>query len=401
MRVVQESREFMAIHDEICRSIDRFKDQAIGLGRQIHARPELKFEERFAAGLLTGALGEIGVEVERGVAGLETAFRAETGKSDRSCPTVAILAEYDALPNGHSCGHNLICTAALAAFAGLAAQRGQLPGRVVILGTPAEEGGGGKIIMLEQGALKGVDVAMMAHPVDGEYATFPTLATRHLRLTFHGRASHAAAAPWAGASALAAVIQTFQSVDAARLHFRDGSRIHGIITNGGQAVNIIPEKAECEFLCRAHTTGYAHEIADRVLRCAEAAALASGTRLAHQVLGGYKNMINNLAVAHRYAHHCEALGVRAPDAPPDMPTGSTDMGDVSHALPAIHPIFRIADPGAGNCHEERFAAHTDTPRAYEAMIRVAKAMALTAYDLLADPALMESAKREFAAHQQS
>src|SRR6266481_3295216 len=118
----------MAIHDEICRSIDRFKDQAIGLGRQIHARPELKFEERFAAGLLTGALTEIGVEVERGVAGLETAFRAETGKSDRSGPTVAILAEYDALPNGHSCGHNLICTAALSAFAGLAAIRAQLPG---------------------------------------------------------------------------------------------------------------------------------------------------------------------------------------------------------------------------------------------------------------------------------
>ncbi len=391
----------MAIHDDICRSIDRFKDQAIGLGRQIHAHPELRFEERFAAGLLTGALDEIGVEVERGVAGLETAFRAETGKSDRSGPTVAILAEYDGLPNGHSCGHNLICTAALSAFAGLAALRAQLPGRVVILGTPAEEGGGGKIIMLERGALKGVDVAMMVHPVDGEYATFPTLATRHLRITFHGRASHAAVAPWAGASALAAVIQTFQSVDAARLHFRDGSRIHGIITNGGQAVNIIPEKAECEFLCRAHTTSYTHEIADRVVQCAEAAAAATGTQVTHEVLGGYKNMNNNLAMAHRYARHCEALGVQAPDAPPDLPTGSTDMGDVSHAMPAIHPIFRIADPGAGNCHEERFEKHADTPRAYEAMIRVAKAMALTAYDLLADPALMESAKHEFSATQKS
>ena len=387
----------MAIHEEICAAIDRFRDRAIELGRKIHAHPELKFEERFAAGLLTGALGEIGVEVDRSVAGLETAFSAATGKADRSGPAVAILAEYDALPNGHSCGHNLICTAALAAFAGLAAVRTQLPGRVLILGTPAEEGGGGKIIMLEKDAFRGVDAALMAHPVDGEYATFPTLATRHLRLTFHGRASHAAAAPWAGASALAAVIQTFQSVDAARLHFRDGSRIHGIITNGGQAVNIIPEKAVCEFLCRAHTTGYAHEIAERVQRCAEAAATATGTRLTSEVLGGYKNMVNNLAMAHRYARHSAALGVKAPDAPPDMPTGSTDMGDVSHAMPAIHPIFRIAEAGTGNCHEERFAQHTDTPRAYEAMIRVAKAMALTAYDLLAEPALMESAKGEFAA----
>jgi metal-dependent amidase/aminoacylase/carboxypeptidase family protein len=242
---------------------------------------------------------------------------------------------------------------------------------------------------------------MMVHPMDGEFATFPALATRHLRIAFHGRAAHASAAPWAGASALSAVIQTFQSVDAARLHFRDGSRIHGIITNGGQAVNIIPEKTECEFLCRAYTTKYAREIADRVLRCADAAATATGTTLTHEVGGGYKNMINNLAMAHRYARHCEALGVEAPDAPPDMPTGSTDMGDVSHAVPAIHPVFRIADPGAGNCHEERFEKHTDTPRAYEAMIRVAKAMALTAYDLLADTALMESAKGEFARRQES
>jgi amidohydrolase len=397
----------MAIHDEIRSAIDRFKDKASGLGRQVHAHPEQKFEEHFAAGLLADALGELGLEVKRGVGGLETAFRAETGrsdksdKSDESGPTIAILAEYDALPNGHSCGHNLICTAALSAFAGLAAIRDQLPGRIVILGTPAEEGGGGKIIMMEKGALKGVDAAMMVHPMDGEFATFPALATRHLRIAFHGRAAHASAAPWAGVSALSAVIQTFQSVDAARLHFRDGSRIHGIITNGGQAVNIIPEKTECEFLCRAYTTKYAREIADRVLRCAEGAATATGTTLTHEVGAGYKNMINNLAMAHRYSRHCEALGVKAPDAPPDMPTGSTDMGDVSHAVPAIHPVFRIADPGAGNCHEERFEKHTDTPRAYEAMIRVAKAMALTAYDLLADTALMESARGEFARRQEN
>jgi amidohydrolase len=267
----------------------------------------------------------------------------------------------------------------------------------VVLGTPAEEGGGGKIILLEKGALKGVDVAMIVHPMDGEFATTNALATRHLRITFHGHASHAALAPWAGASALAAVIQTFQSVDAARLHFRDGSRLHGIITNGGQAVNIVPEKTECEFLARAYTTRYAHEIADRVMRCADAAALATGTNATHEVIGGYQNMINNLAVAHRYAQHSSALGVTTPEAPLDQPAGSTDMGDISHAVPAIHPLFRIADPGAGNCHEDTFEKLTDSPRAYEAVIRVAKAMALTAYDLLADSSLLEAAKREFAA----
>jgi amidohydrolase len=388
----------MAVHEEICRAIDRYRDEPVGLGRKVHARPELKFEEHFAADLLSAAVNKLGVQVERGVGGLKTAFRATAGKPG---PTIAILAEYDALPNGHSCGHNLICTAALCAFAGLAAIGERLPGRVMILGTPAEEGGGGKIILLERGELKGVDAAMMVHPMDGEFATLPALATRHLRITFHGRASHAAAAPWAGASALAAVIQTFQSVDAARLHFRDGSRIHGIITNGGQAVNIVPEKTECEFLCRAYTTKYAHEIADRVLRCAEAAAMATGTRTEHEIVGGYKNLINNLTMAHRYARHSEALGTSAPDAPPDMPTGSTDMGDVSHAMPAIHPVFRIADPGAGNCHEDRFEKHTDTPRAYDAMIRVAKAMAMTAYDLMADPSLLEAARAEFASRRES
>ncbi|HUY19339.1 MAG TPA: amidohydrolase [Candidatus Binataceae bacterium] len=384
----------MAIHEEICRSIDGFRDRATDLGHQIHAHPELKFEERFAAELISNRLVELGAKVERSIGGLETAFRSSIGKPG---PTVAILAEYDALPNGHSCGHNLICSAALASFAGLAAIRERLPGQVVILGTPAEEGGGGKIALLESGAFKDVDVAMMAHPMDGEFATINALATQHLRITFHGHAAHAALAPWAGASALAAVIQTFQSVDAARLHFHDGSRLHGIITNGGQAVNIVPEKTVCEFLARAPSSEYAREIAARVVRCADAAALATATTATHEVIGGYKNMINSLAVAHRYAEHSGALGVKVTEAPSAQPIGSTDMGDVSHALPAIHPVFRIADPGAGNCHEDTFEKLTDSPRAYEAMIRVAKAMALTAYDLLADSSLLEKAKTEFAA----
>jgi amidohydrolase len=277
----------------------------------------------------------------------------------------------------------------------------RLPGRIVFLGTPAEEGGGGKIILLERGALRGVDAAMMAHPTDSEWSTMPALATSHLHFTFHGRASHAALAPWEGASALAAVLQMFQSVDAARLHFRDGSRIHGIITNGGQAVNIIPERTECQFLARAKTSGYAQHMAERVIRCAEAAALATGTRVEHQVVGGYKNMINNLSIARRYSAHTETLGANAPEVPPDMPTGSTDMGDVSHALPAIHPVFAISRHGEGTCHEDAFVKHADSPRGYDAMIRVAKAMAMTAYDLLAEPALLKAAKDEFAGRAES
>ena len=388
----------MDAHAEICRAIDSYRDRVVALSHEIHEHPELKFEETFAADLLTRAGAELGLDMQRGVGGLKTAFRAEFGNEG---PTIAILAEYDALPNGHSCGHNLIAGAALAAVQGLKNIASRLPGRIVLLGTPAEEGGGGKIILIDKGALKGVDAAMMAHPTDVEFSTMPALATQHLKLTFHGRAAHAAAAPWDGSSALAAVIQTFQSVDAMRLHLRDGSRLHGIITDGGQAVNIIPEKTECLFLARARTSKYAQEIGSRVIRCGEAAAMATGTRMEHVIEGGYKNMINNRSIASRYSAHSEALGVRCPEAPDDMPTGSTDMGDVSHVMPAIHPCFAISKRGEGNCHEDAFVKHADSEHGYQAMIRVAKAMAMTAYDLLAEPALLESSKREYAARKES
>jgi len=242
---------------------------------------------------------------------------------------------------------------------------------------------------------------MMAHPTDGEFCTMPALATQHLRLTFHGQGAHAAMAPWDGSSALSAVIQTFQSVDAMRLHLRDGSRLHGIITDGGQAVNIIPERTQCVFSARARTSRYANEIGARIIKCAEGAAIATGTRVEHVVEGGYKNMINNLSMAHRYAAHSEALGTKSAEAPADTPTGSTDMGDVSHVMPAIHPTFAISRHGEGNCHEDAFVAHADSKRGYDAMIRVAKAMAMTAYDLLAQPELLAAAKQEFETRRES
>ena len=389
----------MEAHQAICGAIDEFRETAVAVSRSIHDHPEPKFEEHFAAEQLSKATSGLGLRVENGIAGLKTAFRAEFGRSEG--PTVAIFAEYDALPNGHSCGHNLIAGAALSAVAGLNAIAAQLPGRVVFMGTPAEEGGGGKILLLNRGALKGVDAAMMAHPMDGEWSTMPALATRHLRLTFNGHAAHASLAPWEGSSALAAVLQTFHAVDMARLHFRDGSRIHGIITDGGQAMNIIPERAECMFLARGKTSKYVEEMAARVIRCAEAAAMATGTKVEVKAEGGYKNMINNYSMARRYSAHSESLGVRTPEAPSDLPTGSTDMGDISHAMPAIHPTFAIAHRGEGSCHEDRFVAHADSRQGYDAMIRVAKALAMTAYDLLADPEFLKAAKAEYAQRQES
>jgi len=389
----------MQAHKAICGAIDNFRETAVAVSRSIHARPELKFKEHFAAEQLSKAAIGLGLKVETEIAGLETAFRAEFGRADG--PTVAIFAEYDALPNGHSCGHNLIAGAALSAVAGLSSIADSLPGRIVFMGTPAEEGGGGKILLLERGALKGVDAAIMAHPMDVEASTMPALATRHLHFIFTGHASHAAVAPWDGSSALAAVLQTFHAADMARLHFRDGSRLHGIITNGGQAVNIIPERAECQFLARGKTSKYVVEMGDRITRCAEAAALATGTKVESKVVGGYKNMINNLSIAGRYSEHSKVLGFPAPQAPENTPTGSTDMGDISHAMPAIHPVFAIARHGEGSCHEERFVAHADSSRGYDAMIRVAKSLAMTAYDLIADKELMTAAKAEYALRKES
>ncbi|MHB8383906.1 MAG: amidohydrolase [Candidatus Binataceae bacterium] len=385
-------------HQEICRAIDAYRETAVAASHAIHDHPEPRFEEVFAADQLAGAAQALGLQVERGIAGLKTAFRAEFGASG---PTVAIFAEYDALPNGHSCGHNLIAGAALAAVAGLHAIAPQLKGKIVFMGTPAEEGGGGKVVLMNRGALKGVDAAMMAHPMDSEWSTMPALATHGVRLRFRGKAAHAAIAPWDGSSALSAMLLTFHAVDMARLHFRDGSRIHGIITNGGQATNIIPELTECNFATRGFTSQYAEEMAQRVIQCARGAAMATGAQVEESTHAGYKNMITNLAVAHRYAEHSQALGTPSPDPPHGLPTGSTDMGNISHRMIAIHPVFAIATPGEGTCHEDAFVRHADSPRGYDAMIRVAKALAMTAHDLLAEPELLSSAKAEFAARKET
>src|SRR5260370_9497777 len=198
----------------------------------------------------------------------------------------------------------------------------------------------------------------------------PALATQHIKLKFRGHGAHAALAPWDGSSALAGVIQTFQSVDAMRLHLRDGSRIHGIITDGGQAVNIIPEKTECLFLARGKTSRYTQQIGARVIRCAEAAAMATGTSVEPIIEGGYKNLINNLSMARRYAAHSEALGTKTPVTPDDIPTVSTDMGDVSHVMPAIHPAFAISHHCQANSPDTALVAHPYSPRRYDAQVRV-------------------------------
>ena len=381
---------------EIVEAVDEVAGRLGDVARGIHAHPELGYQERYAANLLATELESDGIAVERGACGIETALRARFGREGG--PRVAILAEYDALPEiGHACGHNLIATGALGAALGLHAVRESLPGEVVFLGTPAEEGGGGKIRLLRAGAFDGLDAAMMFHPFDRTLLAHAALAMNRVNITFRGTPSHAAAAPWDGSSALRAVIQTFNLIDSGRVHLRDGARVHGIITDGGQAVNIIPERASCAFSVRAPTAKYLETVEAMVRRAAEAAALATGTKVEIATVGGYRDMRNNMPLARRFGDHLRALGVPFVERDPDTGAGSTDMGDVSYAVPAIHPYLAICEAGEAFCHQHGFVERAASPRGIATAIDAAKAMALTALDVLSDDHLRGEARTFFAA----
>jgi amidohydrolase len=380
----------MALPTDLESSIDRTVDECaadlVALSRQIHANPELRFEEHKAAGWIGDFLSARGHAVERGVAGMPTALRAQAGPPNG--PRVAILAEYDALPGvGHACGHNLIAAGAVDAAGG----------QVVFLGTPAEEGGGGKIEMIKAGTFDKVDAAIMFHPFDRDLLAHPALASVWLTFDFRGSPSHAALAPHAGRSALTACMDTFRLVDGQRVHFRDGARVHGYITNGGQAVNIIPEHAACEISVRALEGVELDRIKGIVERCARAAAMASDVQVEMRARRGYRDLVNNMALARRFGDHLRALGRKPRERDPRIGAGSTDMGDVSHVVPSIHPWLAIVDEGAALCHEHRFAEAAAAEPADRTALVAAKSMARTAVDLLSDPALLAEVKAEWQA----
>jgi amidohydrolase len=384
-------------------SLDRTRlDQAVdeafpalsALAERIHESPELAYQEHQAVRFIAELLEQSGVSVERSLGGVETAFRARLGGS--AGPHVAILAEYDALPEiGHACGHNLIAGGAVGAFLAIARQASAIGGTVELIGTPAEEGGGGKIKLLDAGVFRGVDVAMMYHPYDRDILAHPALATKRVRLTFKGSPSHASIAPWDGQSALTACLETFRLIDSQRVHFRDGVRVHGIVTDGGQAVNVIPERAESIFLLRAPNVTELERIAKIVERCARGAALAAGAEVDIVMRNGYKNMRNNLTLARRFGAALESLGRKPRESDASVGAGSTDMGDVSHVVPSIHPYLAICDEGETLCHQHAFAHCAKSPRGFETMRVAAKAMARTAADALEDRALLSAARAEF------
>jgi amidohydrolase len=381
---------------ELDRAVDALRPALVSLADRLHETPELAFQEHRAAAWLAESIEAEGVPVERSLGGLATAFRAAVGSGG---PRIAILAEYDALPEiGHACGHNLIAAGALGAFLSLARVAravGGLGGRVELIGTPAEEGGGGKVRLLEAGVFEGIDAAMMYHPYDRDLLMHPALATTKLSLSFRGAPAHAAIAPWDGQSALTACMETFRLIDSQRVHFRDGVRVHGIITDGGQAVNIIVERAACVFQVRATTLPELERVRSIVERCARGAALAAGVELEVEEQMGYRSMQNNAVLARRFGAALEALGRRAAESDPSVGAGSTDMGDVSHAVPSIHPYLAICERGHALCHQHAFAACARSERGHDTACTAAKAMARTTADLLEDAELRAAVRSEF------
>jgi amidohydrolase len=376
--------------------IDRLAPVLREVSTRIHQTPELRFEEHQAVAWIAEAVERAGIPVERSFGGLATAFRARIGGG--AGPRIAILAEYDALPEiGHACGHNLIAAGALGAFLALAEQRDSLAGTVELVGTPAEEGGGGKIRLIEAGAFEGVDAAMMFHPLDRDLLAHTCLAMRRIEVRFEGTPSHAALAPWDGTSALTACLQMFHLIDSQRVHFRDGVRVHGIVLNGGQAVNIIPELSLAELSVRALDTVELARVEAIVERCARGAAMAAGVKVTITVRESYKDLVSNLPMARRFGAHLEALGRVPAETDAEMGSGSTDMGDVSHAVPSIHPWIAICKKGETTCHQRAFQACAGGEGGALGMLAAATAMALTTADLLTDAALLAEVRREFAA----
>jgi len=379
---------------QVWERIEELSPQLWELALRIHAHPELGFEEHQAAAWLAETLDRAGFQVERGVGGVPTAFRA-VHPAVQPGLRVALLAEYDALPElGHACGHNLIAGIAVGAALGLAAVKKDLPGTIVVLGTPAEEGGGGKLKLIEAGLFRDLDVAMMVHPADQTLVDRGSLAITEVSIEFHGVSAHASSEPDKGVNALDAVIQTFIGLNALRQHIRDGARVHGIITHGGLKPNIVPEYAAARFYVRAADNGYRDELVDKLRRCAEGAALATGARLEFRLVGhAYKAIRPNRRLGQLFARHIEALGY--PVETPEGGMGSTDMGDVSWEVPAIHPYIRI---GAGTIpgHSRLFCDAARAEPARSAMIAAAKALASVCIDLWTDPALYRQIREEFA-----
>ena len=391
---IRPAEPFIELKERVAAAVEAARDEIIELSHRIHADPEPAFEEHHASAWVADSLREHGFEVEHPAGSLATAVRAvRRGGRGGTKPRIGILAEYDALPGlGHGCGHNTMAASGVGAAIALAAVADELPGEIVFLGTPAEERGSGKQIMIDDGLFEGVDAALLYHPCDRSHVESFPLASEDVTVVFHGLQAHAASDPWKGRNALDAMIQLFTSVGLWRQQLRSTARVHGIITEGGTAANIIPDRTAAWFMIRADDQAYYDEMKTQFTKMAEAAALATGTTAEVTYSGGATTMRNNGPLVERFRANMAAYGID--DMGDDPNAGSTDMANVSWVVPTIHPDLAICEEGVAG-HSIAFRDAAVTPRADETTLLAATLIAQTAIDLFEDPALVERAWAAF------
>ena len=374
--------------------VERLAPKLLEISHSLHANPELGFEEHHAHEVLTAAIEDEGLSVERGAYDLSTAFDTRAGTDG---PTIAVCCEYDALPGiGHACGHNVIAAAGLGAGLAAATVAEALGGRVAILGTPAEEGGGGKEFMIRRGAFDDVAAAMMVHPADHDIEKMQVIAVHTVDVTYEGKASHAAAAPQLGRNALDAAVLGYNAVAALRQHIRPNERIHGIFTEAGEKPNIVPSRAAAQWYVRSGNIDSLQRLKERFTACLEAGATAACCEM-HSVWKDppYDNMIDNAPLLNLYVRNSAANGrAVSPQDDKQMVVGSTDMGNVSHAVPSIHPMIKVAPRGVA-IHTPEFETHARSKAADQAVIDGALTMAMTIVDCWGDPDALPAIRGSF------
>jgi len=379
------------------RAIAARADGLIALSQDLHAHPELAFEEEDAARWCGERLSDLGLEVEAGTAGLPTAFRATIGAGPL---TVGICAEYDALPGiGHACGHNIIAAAAVGAAAALAPMCDDLGISLVVIGTPAEERGGGKIALLDAGAFDDLDLAMMVHPAPADIERAATLAVRNLAVHYQGKASHASAAPQAGINAADALVVAQVAIGLLRQHLRRADQVHGIVTDGGEAPNVIPSATAACYCVRTTRLERLDPLQRRVEACFEAGATATGCQVTVDADAAYAELRHDTDIGAHYRAAGEAIGRSFADAPGaalPVVVGSTDMGNVSHVVPTIHPMIAIDSRGAMN-HEAAFAEAAASASGDLAVTDGARLLARTVASVSSSPTLVARLRAKRAA----
>lgn len=374
--------------------IELIKQELWSISDDLYNNPELGDQEYKSMKKLTNLLYDHGFQIKRGIVGRPTAFKAQFA-SEKKGPTIAFLAEYDALPGvGHGCGHNLIGTMSVGAGIILSKLLDEIGGRIIVLGTPAEETNGAKVPMSEQGIFNDIDVAMILHPGDQSYKSGESLAMDALQFKYTGKSAHAAASPEEGINALDSVIQLFNGINALREHLPAHVKIHGIISEGGQAANVVPDLAIAQFYTRAKTREALNQVNEKVVNIAKGAALMTGATLeVSNYELSYDNMITNETLSNIFTKNLQAISPY-PVYEAKPASGSIDMGNVSHVVPAIHPYIGLNKKGL-IAHTKAFADQTITKDGHQALIDGALSLASTGFDLLTDSVLFQAVQEEF------